>query len=354
MVDLPKAVRDANERANQLIKEYAQGREGTPAETPAPDAQPVETVSETPETAPPVTTEPAETATAAPVETPPATVVDDPNNDTWKQRFNTLQGKYSAEVPVLNQQVTYLMQQNQQLMQRLENIEASRTTTETKPEEKEPSTSTAPPTPSQDLLADPKIKYFQTEYQDIYESTVVLCGRMIREEMDKFERRIGDRLAAEEKRVLQSKKDQFYEALDKAYPEWEKVQASAEFSQFMRETDELSGIPRWQLLNDAYKKFDASRAIRFFDLFYGKVSPSATKTTVTPVTHPSGEKVANRIAPPRTTTATPTGGGNGNQISSAKAREEYQKLCDLKIRKKVSEADFKKEEARLMRIMRGP
>jgi hypothetical protein len=118
----------------------------------------------------------------------------------------------------------------------------------------------------------------------------------------------------------------------------------------MRESDDLSGLPRWQLLKDASLKFDASRAILFFDLYFGKV-PSVTKTEkITPQTG----KADSRIAPPRTSSTTPGGGGNGNPMSKTKAREEYQKLCDQRIRKKISEAEFKKEEARLNRIMRGP
>jgi len=341
-MELPKAVREAGEKANQLIKEYAQEREGTPPET-APEPEPVKTTTET--VVEPAT--PTETPETAAVETPPTPPEDDPNSDTWKQRFNTLSGKYNAEVPLLNEQVTYLMQQNQKLTERLENFEASRTT-ETKPEEKELS----PPTPSPEvldhLLDHPKIKYFKENFDEIYEATILLCGRMIRHEIDKSEKRIRDRLAADEEKTAEEEKRKFYEALRKAYPNWESIQSSLEFQAFLREPDEHWGIVRANLLKNAYDERDAPRAIRFFDLFFNPPALTDKDKAISP----SNGKIGSRIAPPRPSNATPKGKEN-LPLNATQAREEYQKLCNRKSQGKISEADFKKEEARLHRAMRS-
>lgn len=327
-VYVPKVVRDADGEANDMISQYAQGREGTPREEGAPEPE-TGNENETPE--PAVATEPSEPSTSPPAEEP----------DAWQQKYNVLKGKFDAEVPVLTQQVSYLMQQNQVLEQKIQEIETNREARVESPST-EPVTSELPKT----VLDHEKVKYFQKEYEDIFEPTIILCRSLIQEAIGKLERKFEDRLSVEKKQDTQSKKNQFYDALDKAYPDWETIQKSPEFGAFMREPDPLSGIPRWHLMKDAYDKFDAPRAIRFFDHFFGKTTANLNTNPI----NPSSEKLGNRIAPPQSRTGV-NQGGNGTKMSPQKARQEYEKLSNLRIRNKITEAEFKKEEARLWPLM---
>jgi len=154
---LPRAVKEAEERANALILQ-AKGEqsEGTPEETtpppaPEPEPGPEATVTPTPSEPPQPESEPA----VQPGQPEPAK----PPEETFEAKYNVLKGKYDKEVPELASQVTFLIKK----VGALEAVLAEKET----PQPAEPAP--APETePVKDLSADPKVKYFQTEYPDIY------------------------------------------------------------------------------------------------------------------------------------------------------------------------------------------
>ena len=89
-----------------------------------------------------------------------------PPEEGYEARYKVLKGKYDKEVPELASQVTFLIKKVGALETALAEKETPKPTTETAP---------APaPEPAKDLSADPKVKYFQTEYPDIYEGTDIL------------------------------------------------------------------------------------------------------------------------------------------------------------------------------------
>ena len=352
-MELPRAVKAAEERANALIQ--AQGkREGTPEETapPAPEPEPGPEVTVT-------ESQPEPPPSEAPPPEPEPTVqpeVAKPPEEDYEAKYKVLKGKYDKEVPDLAAQATFLIKK----VGALEAALAEKETPQPAPSPEPAPTSS--PEPAKDLAADPKVKYFQTEYPDIYEGTDMLvqtrakeiARALFKEEFD----RLNHRLSAVEQGQVQKTKESFYEALNKAYPNWEQIQASPEFSAFIQVQDEFSGIPRWQLLKDAYNKLDAGRAIRFFDAFLDKtgslapsppvVAPASMSSTPVP------SKVEARVAPPRSQNATPVPVPRGN--GQAKVTPQDLKLFYLDVSQgkwKGREADMKKEEARLIRGIRG-
>ncbi len=328
-MEMPQAVKDAEARANALILEQAKQREGTPAEEatpPAPEQTPVveETVTETPTTVeqPPVAAQPAE---------------------DFEAKYKVLKGKYDKEVPELASQVTFLIKKVGALEAALAE-KANQTATE-------PTRTEAAPEPPSDPTSDPKVKYFTTEYPDIYEATDALVQVRARaiakavfsEEFEKLNRR----LTAIEQGAVQKTKESFYEALNNAHPNWEEIQASAEWSKFLATPDEFSGIPRWQLVKDAYDKLDAARVIRFFDAFTNK---GASRSSSSP--SPSTSKIESRVAPGRTQNANPGTGGNGSKgVTRDELKQFYLDVSQGKW--KGREAEMKKEEARLIRGVTG-
>jgi hypothetical protein len=336
-MELPRAVKEAEERANALIQ--AQGkREGTPEETspPAPEPEPGPEVTATPEPPP---SEPV-----SPVQPEPAK----PPEEDFEAKYKVLKGKYDKEVPELASQVTLLIKKIGALEAALAEKETPQTV---------PTPEPAPPPvrePAKDL-SDPKVKYFQTEYPDIYEGTDILvqarakeiAKALFKEEFD----RLNQRLNAVEQGQVQKTKESFYEVLNKAHPNWEQMQSSPEFAAFIQLPDEFSGIPRWQLLKDAYNKLDAGRAIRFFDAFLNKTAPPSPST---PSVTPAPSKVEARVAPPRSQNATPVPVPGGNGEAKATPQDLKQFYLDVSQGKwKGREAEMKKEEARLIRGVRG-
>jgi len=328
-MEMPQAVKDAEARANALILEQAKQREGTPAAeatSPAPEQTPVveETATETPTT----------------VEQPPAAA--QPTGEDFEAKYKVLKGKYDKEVPELASQVAFLVKKVGALEAAL-----AEKTTQPAPTTAQPA---ATPEPPADLTSDPKVKYFTTEYPDIYEATDALVqvrARAIAKAVfaEEFEK-VNRRLSAIEQGTVQKTKESFYEALNKAHSNWEEIQASAEWSKYLAAPDELSGIPRWQLIKDAYDKLDAVRVIRFFDAFTNK----GTSHTASPTA--STSKIESRVAPGRTQNASPGTGGNGAKtVTRDDLRQFYLDVSQGKW--KGREAEMKKEEARLIRGVTG-
>lgn len=357
-MELPRAVREAEERANALIQAQGKQREGTPEETtpPAPEPEPGAEVTVTPTPSEPPQPEPE--PSAQPVQ--PEAVIKAAEED-YEAKYKVLKGKYDKEVPELASQVTFLIK-------KVGALEAALAEKETPQSAPNPEPAPAPaPEPAKDLSSDPKVKYFQTEYPDIYEGTDILVQARAKEIAkvlfkEEFEK-LNQRLKAVEQGQVQKTKESFYEALNKAHPNWEQIQASPEFSEFIRQPDEFSGVPRFQLLKDAYNKLDAGRAIRFFDVFLNKTGSPASSTpsataSITPAPAPSvtpaPSKVEARVAPPRSHNATPVPSPGGNGQAKVTPQDLKQFYLDVSQGKwKGREADMKKEEVRLIRGIRG-
>ena len=359
-MELPRAVKEAEERANALIQAQGKQREGTPEETspPAPEPEPGPDATVTPSPSEPAQPEPEPVVQPVlPVQAEPAK----PPEEDYEAKYKVLKGKYDKEVPELASQATFLIKK----VGALEAALAEKETTEPPPTI-EPAPTPAPE-PAKDLSSDPKVKYFQTEYPDIYEGTDILvqarakeiARTLFKEEFGK----LNQRLNAVEQGQVQKTKESFYEALNKAHPNWEQIQGSEEFSGFIQLPDEFSGIPRWQLLKDAYNKLDSGRAIRFFDAFLNKTgspassTPSATASVTpasTPSVTPAPSKVEARVAPPRSQNATPVPSHGGNGQAKVTPQDLKQFYLDVSQGKwKGREADMKKEEVRLIRGIRG-
>ncbi len=351
-MELPRAVKEAEERANALIQ--AQGkREGTPEETPppAPEPEPGPEAS----ASPPQPEPPPSEAPPAEVQPPAQPEATKPPEEDYEAKYKVLKGKYDKEVPELASQVTFLVKKVGALEAALAEKETPRPPETTN---QEPARAPAPE-PEKDLTADPKVKYLQTEYPDIYEGTDILVKARAKEIAkalfkEEFER-INQRLNAVEQGQVQKTKESFYEALSKAHPNWEQVQSSPEFGAFLQLPDEFSGIPRWQLLKDAYNKLDASRAIRFFSVFLNKNgSPASPPPSTAPSVSPAPSKVEARVAPPRNQNATPVPAPGGTGPAKVTPQELKQFYLDVSQGKwRGREADMKKEEARLIRGIRG-
>lgn len=95
---MPPAVRKLARENETAVEEIQRSKEAPVPDGPKPPEPetPTETVPETP----------PEPVAESPTPTEPAQVpVEDPNSETWKSRFQTLQGKYDAEVPRLQAEI---------------------------------------------------------------------------------------------------------------------------------------------------------------------------------------------------------------------------------------------------------
>lgn len=153
------------------------------------------------------------------------------------------------------------------------------------------------------------IKYLKEEFPEIYDGVAAMTEKIV----ETSKQIISETL----------KKQEFDKALKAAYPNWENTLQSPEFKEFLGEIHELSGVPNYVFIKDAFDRLDSNRVIGIFDIF-SKWEPS----------------LRNRPLP---------------SMSVAEAKRQYEKLTEDKVRGRFrgTEADFKKRESELVKIILG-
>lgn len=265
-MNLPRAVLEAERKADEALQRLQQARQ--PQQTQADGAPPVEPNQESAPTATP--SEQTAPAPAAATSTPPAE-----GDDKWEARFKTLSGKYNAEVPRLH---AAIKERDSKLNSLTEEVEALKAKIAT-PQEK---------------LVTPE------EVSEFGEPLVDLIRRAAREEVQGKDSEI-----AQLKRQLEQLSGtatanvevSFYDRLGNAVPDWRVINDDPEFHTWLGEVDDLTGMQRQDILQQAEEKRDADRVARFFKAFKkvqqdksaesqtsleSQVAPEATRTPEVP------------------------------------------------------------------------
>lgn len=149
-----------------------------------------------------------------------------------------------------------------------------------------------------------------------------------------------------------SKEEQFYRDLDD-WGDWKRMWATPEFQAFLAEEADVTGVERYAIIADAFKRLDTRVVIRAFDLFSGK-----GKRAPAPKSELDAEKFKNRLGAPRSSGASIPGDGGGenqNKITPLQARKMLADLASnyskgLYVGKKE---EYDKEFARLSSIARS-
>lgn len=214
--------------------------------------------------------------------------------DEWQQRYETLQGKFSAEVPRLHEAVRErdgVIQSLNQRLQQLEQAMSNNAATQTPPKAK--------------ALVTPKDE--ETFGTDLIDA----MRRVTREETQALLTRIGnaekyiqqslqavDRFQRVEQEVATTRQDRFWAEVESAVPEWKAINSSKEWLAWLAEYDPLAGAVRQQALAAAQQGLDHQRVIAMFKLFMG--GPKAQSRSQA---QPNAE-LARQVAPSRSATST--------------------------------------------------
>ena len=273
-MSLPRAVLEAEQRADEILKQLNQAKNPQP-----PEGEVVANDQQTEEGQAQSVAAPAEPSTTdKTVEAPAAQ--EDP---TWESRYKSLIGKYNAEVPRLaasNKELTAKLQSIEKELESLRNAKAS--------------------------VAEPLVK--PEEVQEFGEPLVDLIRRAAREELSGKDQEIlqlKSRLEQFEATNAKTAEVDFWSRLSNACPEWEEINRDDGFLKWLAEYDELTGLQRQDSLDDAQRNNDAVRAARFFNKWKDmQKQQAATKTqsleqqvvpaTSTVSTPPPGKKIWTR------------------------------------------------------------
>lgn len=268
-MSLPRAVIEAEEKANRLHEELLKAQQPPEAQDSSADEDP----------------HPLEQADDLPsngVQPDPRTDSPEPSQkDSYEHRFRVLQGKYNSEVPRLSAENKDLKQSLKSLQDQLDEIKAAKS-------------------------AEPLVR--PEEIEEYGEGLIDVARRIAREEIaakDAKIKKLEEKLDALEGHTTKSAERDFYSVLSAKVPDWEKINANKAFHSWLDATDELTGFRRQDLLSDAERARDAERVAKFFTAFTKtskkqvddtslaletQLAPSNTRTPNTP----TGKKVWTR------------------------------------------------------------
>jgi hypothetical protein len=221
MSTLPRAVIEAEKRADDIL-EILSKQNQTDVQDPQPPAEPIETPAPQPT-----------------IDSPPPS----PPEESWEHRFKVLQGKYNAEVP-------RFAHENKDLKNRLQALE----------EQLEEMKNAKPP----ELLVKPE------EIEQYGEGLIDVARRVAREELASKDALIAklkseiDSVKSVQSHVVQ---DSFFRSLTEMVPDWEALNADANFLSWLDEVDDLTGETRQALLGRAEQARDPVRAAKFFNTY---------------------------------------------------------------------------------------
>lgn len=260
MSTTPRAVQEAEDRANRLQEELiANKQQAASGQTPPDDGASQQ--SETPPT----------DATPTQGMEPPASAngsQSQPPAEDWEHRFKVLQGKYNSEVPRFSAE-------NKDLKSRLEQLESEMVQLKATPPE-------------------PLVK--QEEIDEYGEGLIDVARRIAREELATKQGEI-DTLKAQIQNLTtattNTAKNDFFKSLNAIVPEWEQINQDPNFLSWLDEVDELTGETKQSLLSKAEQARDASRVGKFFTSFkktsssWAANSANALEQQVVPPTNKS-------------------------------------------------------------------
>jgi hypothetical protein len=223
--NVPRAVLEAEERANRLQEELIAQQTQAATERAAENQPPQEGTQAAQENQPNTTDS----------QNPPAPA----QEDNWEHRFKVLQGKYNSEVPRFAEQV-------RELTKRLEGLEHENQKLKEEP---------------------PKPLVTQQEIDEYGEGLIDVARRIAQEEVAKKQSEIDTlkrQLDSVSQAATNTASNDFYRSLTEMVPDWEQLNTDPNFLKWLEEIDELTGEPRMSLLARVEQLRDPVRVAKFF------------------------------------------------------------------------------------------
>jgi len=237
----------------------------------------------------------------APVKPTPAAVADD-DAAKWSHKYAVLKGKYDAEVPRLHAELKALREEIKKVSEAMK------------------------PAAEPAKTAEQAIMDLQEEYgEDFVRAVDSRVGAMVDAKIEARVKPTEDSVKNLSADKAKSREDAFYDALDKAVPDWlttngdptANIPADPRWTEFLTQIEPISGATYQQLLDHHYENMDAKRVAMIFKVFKGNLEPK--KKDNAPVKNP----LEDFIHPDDTAGDAKTADGNQTIISKATIDQFY-------------------------------
>ena len=226
--------------------------------------------------------EPASVPAPAPPPTPPTETA-----EHWKSRFNTVQGMYNAEIPALR---ALTRTQESEIATLKAQVQALMATAK-------------PAEPAKPSFDPDEVERFGQDMLSMVNRHMTNAVTALRSEFGEVLGQLDSRLRQLEgsvqgvtARTEKSLTAQFWDALAQAHPDYEAVNDSDGWKAWLAGTDELTGVQRQLLLNEAHKALDAGRVGKFFTAYKSTLPPKPSAALAGQVSPPSGGAGAAPVA----------------------------------------------------------
>ena len=295
---VPEQIRKQSEEVQKLYEELDEGKNASPTgEASAPTVKPpVEPVTAYSDSAP------GEAPASASVEPEDGT-----QEETFEQKYRTLQGMYNAEVPRLNAQ-------NQELGGRVTQLEQLISTMQSVAPAPEPEPAPAPKgvlTPEEEEEYGESIGIMRKVSQEVATDQARQIAALTTT-VNELRGTILPRVEDISNRQAQTADQTFWSQLTDAVPTWRNINESQDFQTWLLETDPLSGMTRQSYLEDAQRNLDVVRVASFFTSWE---KASGTAVAQTSRTAPASE-LERQVAPGRSRNTGPPGGAGQTTYSA--------------------------------------
>lgn len=175
----------------------------------------------------------------------------------YKQRYNSLMGKYNAEVPRLTSELKDLKAQMAELIEAAKN----------------------PKTPAQEApkigdVTEADVDAFGADLIDLIKRQSAATSREMAaayeaeiKSLKAENKKLNDKLGTVEQTQQYSSQQQVLAKLGELVPDWEQINQNEDFLEWLGEHDPMSGQPRQEYLNSALAALDPKRLAHVFDTF---------------------------------------------------------------------------------------
>ena len=196
----------------------------------------------------------------------------------WEHKYRVLQGKYNAEVPRLHDEIKGLKESNSFLQGKMELLERLVAEKSAQPEDQQPEEEA------------PEVENLKENFPDIYEGVKKLLDSVANQTKDTTQK--VEATGAQVNNVLANL---FYANLANKVPDWETVNSSREFVEWLQQRERFTGSTKHELLMNAFAQGDADTVAEFFLEFKNESRstapngnrPLSSKQVVPPTGKPS-------------------------------------------------------------------
>jgi len=310
---LPTQLQEQIDNAKAIAEQYYGPKEESSTEEVS------EETAESSQESEPTESEPQEVASQN--ETP-ATTAGDENNETYAQRWRSLQGVYNAQKRQLDETTSRLSNMEQLVAQ----MQAAPVAEYQRPSH----------------VTDKDV----TEYgEDMVEfarrvtrEEVVPLAEAVQQLMGRIDQLQGvvpvvQKVAHQQ---AQNTHQQFYAALTARVPDWQTVNENAKFHDWLLSADPLSGLQRQTLLTDAHDNLDLARVVSIFEMWKRENGIAPAQKQAAKSSNIS--KLERQIAPGRATGTTPPTQAEAKQWTRTEIAAFFKDKMDGKYKGREDEA----------------